>query len=134
MGTLSSFIVLFVRSLNISHSGIGTTVKNMLGSEQTTEEQGMSQTRNEPSSLEIPDNVLKEPSTLAPHQLPSGTGPGTLGKPSTNLASEQEVERNRVSQGIAGYGTDATAAAGGSLEGTHMGASSKLSITFLVAI
>ena len=94
--------------------GIGTAVKNILGNDRADEDQRrMSQTQsrsNEASSLE------------SRSRLPAGTGPGTLGK-SSDPALEQEIERaerNRASQGIAGHGTDAAAAAGGSLEGTHM--------------
>jgi len=94
--------------------GIGSTVQNILGSHHTDEDQRrMSQTRSRSN----------EASSLESHRIPSGTGPGTTGKPS-DLALEQEIERaerNRGSQGIAGYGTDAAAAAGGSLGGTHIG-------------
>lgn len=87
----------------------------MLGTDHSDAEQRrMLRTRsksNEASSLE------------SRTRLPAGTGPGTSGKPS-EAKLEQDLEfaqRNRDSQGIAGYGTDAAAAAGGSLGGTHMG-------------
>jgi hypothetical protein len=93
--------------------GLATTVQNILGSHHTNEDRRMSQTRSRSN----------EASSLESHRIPSGTGPGTTGKTS-DPALEQEVERverDRASQGIAGYGTDAAAAAGGSLGGTHTG-------------
>ena len=81
-------------------------------------------------------------STRASRQLPSGTGPGTTGKTSSrrmshganydaqtearNVQSEaamqRDLERSRLSGDISGYGTDAAAAAGGSLSNSHQGA------------
>lgn len=92
--------------------GLGTTVKNMLGTDHTDEDQRrMSRTRsksNEASSLE------------SRSRLPAGTGSAK----SNELALEKEVERaerDRAEHGIVGYGTDAAVSEGGSLEGTHMG-------------
>ncbi len=88
------------------------------------------------------DPVHYTNSTRASRQLPSGTGPGTTGKTSSrrmshganydaqtearNLQSEatmqRDLERSRLSGDISGYGTDAAAAAGGSLSNSHQGA------------
>lgn len=60
------------------------------------------------------------------NQLPPGTGPGTSGKPAvaSELSMQNDLERSRASQGTFGYGTDAAAAVGGTLAGTHQGAGS----------
>ena len=57
--------------------------------------------------------------------LPPGTGPGTsgLGHPveASELAMQSDLERSKAGQSTSGYGTDAAAAMGGTLAGTHQG-------------
>ncbi|KAF4623392.1 hypothetical protein D9613_002340 [Agrocybe pediades] len=105
--------------------GIGSTVKNMLGSENNETDE-----RREPnsSSYDPQDNTLdRETSRLSStgrSKLPAGTGPGTTGKPASGtvhpseVTMRQDAERAKT-QGAAGYGTDAAAATGGSLGETH---------------
>lgn len=54
-------------------------------------------------------------------QLPPGTGPGTSGKPAvaSELAMQSDLDQSRTGQGTSGYGSDAAAAMGGTLAGTH---------------
>jgi len=58
-------------------------------------------------------------------RLPPGTGPGTSGKPAvaSELAMQNDLERSKTGQGTSGYGSDAAAAMGGTLAGTHQGSS-----------
>ena len=53
--------------------------------------------------------------------LPPGTGPGTSGHPAvaSELAMQSDLERSKAGQSTSGYGTDAAAAMGGTLAGTH---------------
>ncbi|PPQ82785.1 hypothetical protein CVT25_009280 [Psilocybe cyanescens] len=111
--------------------GISNTMKNMLSSDNTTgdERPGVGLQGNDPAS-NVDSGLNREASRLTnsnrathgpSHKLPSGTGPGTSGKPSnvaSELAMQQDMERAKT-QGIAGYGTDAAAAAGSDLSGTH---------------
>ena len=56
--------------------------------------------------------------------LPPGTGPGTSGHPpvaASELAMQNDLERSKAGQSTSGYGSDAAAAMGGSLAGTHQG-------------
>ena len=55
--------------------------------------------------------------------LPPGTGPGTSGHPveASELAMQNDLERSKAGQSTSGYGTDAAAAMGGTLAGTHQG-------------
>ena len=55
--------------------------------------------------------------------LPPGTGPGTSGHPlaASELAMQDDLERSKAGQSTSGYGSDAAAAMGGTLAGTHQG-------------
>ena len=57
--------------------------------------------------------------------LPPGTGPGTSGHPGpvaeSELAMQNDLERAKAGQSTSGYGSDAAAAMGGTLAGTHQG-------------
>ena len=55
--------------------------------------------------------------------LPPGTGPGTSGRPvsPSELAMQSDMERSKAGQSTSGYGSDAAAAMGGTLAGTHQG-------------
>jgi hypothetical protein len=55
--------------------------------------------------------------------LPPGTGPGTSGHPvaASELAMRDDLERSKTGQSTSGYGSDAAAAMGGTLAGTHQG-------------
>lgn len=55
--------------------------------------------------------------------LPPGTGPGTSGHPAaaSELAMQSDMERSKAGQSTSGYGSDAAAAMGGTLAGTHQG-------------
>ena len=55
--------------------------------------------------------------------LPPGTGPGTSGHPvaASELAMQNDLERSKAGQSTSGYGSDAAAAMGGTLAGTHQG-------------
>ena len=55
--------------------------------------------------------------------LPPGTGPGTSGHPvpASELAMQSDMERSKAGQSSSGYGSDAAAAMGGTLAGTHQG-------------
>ncbi|KAF9484759.1 hypothetical protein BDN70DRAFT_849033 [Pholiota conissans] len=119
--------------------GIGTTMKNMLGSETEAEHEarlGKGTTSDAPGSTtarsaELTNNPSNVSNTSRTNRLPAGTGPGTSGKAdpvstdtrsgrrATELADEQEWERSRAGGTIEGYGTDAAAAAGGSLSASH---------------
>lgn len=102
-------------------SGIGATVKNILTSSDgtTVDNTGDRRSTN-------PDET-KDSSKRSSRQLPPGTGPGTSGKPgalASEVAMQHDLERARAGHGISGYGTDAAAAAGGTLAGTHQGKAS----------
>ncbi|KAH9476668.1 hypothetical protein JR316_0010582 [Psilocybe cubensis] len=129
--------------------GIGNTMKNMLSSDTSPSDErpGVDMQGSDPSS-NADTRLTRESSRLTnsnrathgpAHKLPSGTGPGTSGKPSnvaSELAMQQDAERAKV-HGISGYGTDAAAAVGGDLSarmmdagtssggGTGLGSSSK---------
>ncbi|KAF6756269.1 hypothetical protein DFP72DRAFT_895076 [Ephemerocybe angulata] len=123
--------------------GIGDTVKSMLGHEHEETGEGDSLHRRsskhstfsrhepKPPANTYDFDVLNDPTRItnsnrASHRLPSGTGIGTSGKgssgavPAHQTEMEADLERQRT-QGIAGYGTDASAAVGGSLASTHAG-------------
>lgn len=90
--------------------GIGSAVKNMLSSDDTTTDtRGGTNAPNETKN-----------SDRGSRQLPPGTGPGTSGKPVTApepiIPSDLDHSRSAF-----GYGTDAAAAMGGTLAGTHQG-------------
>ncbi|EAU87427.2 hypothetical protein CC1G_02186 [Coprinopsis cinerea okayama7 len=70
---------------------------------------------------------LNDPSRSS--KLPTGTGPGTTGKVGSERVMEHDLDRARSDQGIAGYGTDAAAATGGSLAGAHQDARSSTGST-----
>lgn len=55
--------------------------------------------------------------------LPPGTGPGTSGHPvaASEIAMQDDLERSKAGQSTSGYGSDAAAAMGGTLAGTHQG-------------
>ena len=55
--------------------------------------------------------------------LPPGTGPGTTGHPAvaSEIAMQSDMERSKAGQSSSGYGSDAAAAMGGTLAGTHQG-------------
>ncbi|KAF5329510.1 hypothetical protein D9619_009320 [Psilocybe cf. subviscida] len=102
--------------------GIGTTVKNMLGSENAP--QDTSEQLNQPTERLTHDVATS-------NKLPAGTGPGTSGKATTGQyasAADPDTFQTRTAeaglsssqgQDISGYGTDAAAASGGTLDSTH---------------
>jgi len=109
----------------------------MLGND-TNEADERVNTDTTSSSYDRQDTGLKKETSrhsLSGRQskLPAGTGPGTTGKPATGtihpteITMRQDAERAKT-QGAAGYGTDAAAATGGSLSGTHQAKSMSRSI------
>lgn len=117
-------------------------MKNMLGNDSGDAERDAARLRGttgDDEGLTNESSRLTNPNR-ASRQLPSGTGPGTTGKGGSrrlsqgssfghsdarNLQSEaameRDLERRRESGDISGYGTDAAAAAGGSLSNSHQG-------------
>ena len=113
-------------------------MKNMLGSENAP--QDTSEQLNRPAERLTHDVATS-------NKLPSGTGPGTSGKAATGQyasAADSDTFQTRTaeaglssSQGadITGYGTDAAAASGGTLESTHQADStSHSSIKLLIRL
>lgn len=102
--------------------GIGATVKNIL----TSSDSNVDNTGDRSTVTRRSTNPYetKDSSNGSSRQLPPGTGPGTSGKPAkvaSEVAMQHDLERARAGHGISGYGTDAAAAAGGTLAGTHQG-------------
>ncbi|TFK26940.1 hypothetical protein FA15DRAFT_754635 [Coprinopsis marcescibilis] len=101
--------------------GIGNTMKSMFKDEnqpQTGDSENASDSRTyDPDTLNDSNKITN--SNRASHKLPTGTGPGTTGKPNSETAMENDLARSTSGYGAAGYGTDAAAATGGSLAGTH---------------
>lgn len=102
--------------------GLTSAVKNMLSSDDTADRSVGS--RGSFSATNTQDSTFV--GDRSSYQLPPGTGPGTSGKPAvlSELAMQNDLERSKTGQDTAGYGTDAAAAMGGTLAGTHQGGGS----------
>lgn len=96
-------------------------MKNMLGTENPTGEHEEDTLTNESSHLTNSNRAAR---------LPSGTGPGTSGKGGTAAshgsgfarpsdARPLDSDAAKTVQDISGFGTDASAAVGGSLSASH---------------
>lgn len=117
-----------VKSIINPNDETGDTTDNLgrrtskVGKDKVTSKTTRTSTSGATDTLDDPTMITN--SNRASHKLPSGTGIGTSGKGgAASHQSDMESDYARGStQGIAGYGTDAAAAAGGSLGATHSGA------------
>ncbi|KAJ2921159.1 hypothetical protein H1R20_g15937, partial [Candolleomyces eurysporus] len=113
--------------------GIGNTVKQMFKDDvpgnETEENLRRRNSRGSRLSTGGTDPVekLNDPasitnSTRASHKVPIGSGTTATERLQSDVTTDQGLETMRNGQDIAGLGTDAAAAHGGSLAGTHQGA------------
>ena len=112
--------------------GIGNTVKQMFKDEVpgTETEENLRRRTSRTSRLSTggtdPVEKLNDPSstnsTRASHKVPTASGTAATERLQSDVTTDQGLETMRSGQDIAGLGTDAAAAHGGSLAGTHQGA------------
>ncbi|CAA7263936.1 unnamed protein product [Cyclocybe aegerita] len=103
--------------------GIGSTVKSMLSNDYDlpTSDTAPTFTRERDPVVESGPTNSKKASTKLPFGKPAPAGLPTFEKDPTEIAMEHDLHRSRTNRSSAGYGTDAAAALGGTLAGTHSG-------------